>query len=120
MTFDAFIASLRAAAASYAEVDAHVSGAKLLAKLIADLEQISSALSDQPVTLAEASRLSGYSPDHLARLVRQGRIRNVGRKGAPRVLVGDLPRRPPRSSLAPPVVGSYDAQTDARFLRVRR
>ncbi len=48
---------------------------------------------DAPLTLTEASDLSGYSTDHLGRLVREGRIANAGRPGAPRIARGDLPVR---------------------------
>lgn len=46
---------------------------------------------DGDLTLAEASRASGYSARHLRRLVDQGRIPNRGRKHAPRFRRGDLP-----------------------------
>src|SRR5690606_3238278 len=51
---------------------------------------------DESVTLQEASRISGYSYAHLRRLMDSGAIRNVGKRGAPRVRVGDLPYRPSR------------------------
>jgi hypothetical protein len=35
--------------------------------------------------LAEASAQSGYSQDHLARLIREGRLPNAGRPHAPRI-----------------------------------
>ena len=44
-------------------------------------------------SLVEASRESGYSADHLGRLVRDGKIPNVGRPGAPRIARRDLPRK---------------------------
>lgn len=43
------------------------------------------------LTLAQAARETGYSADHLARLVRERRLTNHGRHGAPRVRRGDLP-----------------------------
>lgn len=49
-----------------------------------------------PLTLAEAARESGYSADHLRRLIADGVVPNAGRKGAPRVRRGDVPRRTPR------------------------
>lgn len=45
------------------------------------------------VTLAEASRIGGYSTEHLARLVRSGQLPNAGRKGAPRLHRRDVPTR---------------------------
>ena len=49
---------------------------------------------DEPIlTLAEAARESGYSADHLSHLVREGKIPNAGRFGAPRIALRDLPRK---------------------------
>ena len=44
-------------------------------------------------SLVEAARESGYSADHLGRLVRDGKIPNAGRRGAPRIARRDLPRK---------------------------
>jgi hypothetical protein len=54
-------------------------------------------------SLVEAARESGYTADHLGRLVRDGRIPNAGRPGAPRIARRDLPRKaqtPPEPPLA--------------------
>ena len=45
------------------------------------------------LTLKEAARATGYSAGHLGRLVRDGRIPNAGRPGAPRIAFEDLPRK---------------------------
>ena len=44
--------------------------------------------------LQEAAELSGYSAEHLGRLVREGKITNAGRAGAPRIAHRDLPFKP--------------------------
>lgn len=49
---------------------------------------------DECVSLKQAAVLSGYSVDHLGRMITQGRLENVGRNGKPRVRRGDLPRKP--------------------------
>lgn len=74
---------------------------------------------DELLTLTEAAAVSGYSADHLGRLVRDGTIRNAGRPNAPRIRRGDLPVKPSAqlASAAPPL---YDPQTDARTLLSRR
>lgn len=77
---------------------------------------------DERLTLAEAAARSGYSPDHLARLIRQGQLPNAGRLHAPRIRAGDLPRRiPPRHGV---VVSKgsrvYDPVADARAIGNRR
>ena len=45
------------------------------------------------LTLTDAAKESGYSTDHLGRLVRDGKIPNAGRPGAPRVALRHLPRK---------------------------
>lgn len=60
-------------------------------------EQLEQAIADEGrtiLTLHEAAAESGYSAEHLARLIRHGKIPNVGRRHAPRVRRGDLPRKP--------------------------
>jgi len=59
-----------------------------------DLEEALSAEADQPLTLKEASELGGYSQAHLGRLVREGKIPNAGRLGAPRIARQDIPTKP--------------------------
>ena len=54
----------------------------------------------EPLTLAEASTRSGYSEQHLARLVRSGRIpdqRPPGSKGRIYLKASDLPTRPQKT-----------------------
>jgi hypothetical protein len=46
------------------------------------------------LTLKQASRESGYSTDHLARLVTSGTIPNCGRRGKPLIARGNLPIKP--------------------------
>ena len=45
------------------------------------------------LTLTDAARESGYSREHLGRLVRDGKIPNAGRPGAPRIARRHLPRK---------------------------
>ncbi len=58
-----------------------------------ELEAVMLAESSSTVNLTEASVETGYSADHLGRLVREGRIPNAGRKSAPRIRRQDLPRK---------------------------
>ena len=58
--------------------------------------ELETALRDRDETtlsLTEAARESGYTADHLGRLVRDGRIPNAGRPGAPRIARVHLPRK---------------------------
>lgn len=55
--------------------------------------------SDQLLTLADAAGISGYHPDSLARMVRDGQIpdlRPPNSKGTIRIRRGDLPIKPGR------------------------
>ena len=45
------------------------------------------------LTLTSAARESGYTREHLGRLVRDGKIPNAGRPGAPRIARRHLPRK---------------------------
>ena len=68
-----------------------------------DLEATLVERDETTFSLVEASRESGYSADHLGRLVRDGKIPNAGRPGAPRIARRDLPRKahaPPEPRLA--------------------
>ena len=70
-----------------------VNGAALADQVIADLREIQASDADI-VTLAEAHALGGYSVDHLQRLVSNGKIENMGRRGSPRIRRSDVPIRP--------------------------
>jgi hypothetical protein len=93
--------------------------ARALEWAAAQVEATLRQLSDESLTLAEASRRSGYSPDHLGRLLREHRLPNAGRTGAPRIRAGDLPTRV-AGRVAPPSGGGYDPVADARALLGRR
>ena len=58
------------------------------------LDEALAAEGDEPLTLHEAADESGYSPDHLGRLVRDGKVPNAGRPGSPRIARRDVPVRP--------------------------
>ena len=64
-----------------------------LERCAADLEATLVERDETTFSLVEASRESGYSADHLGRLVRDGKIPNAGRPGAPRIALRDLPRK---------------------------
>lgn len=59
-----------------------------------ELEAVLATAEQELLNLQQASKHSGYSPDHLGRLVREGKLPNSGRVNAPRIRVGDLPRKP--------------------------
>ena len=63
-------------------------------QLANELEAALAAWDLSPLTITEASEHSGYSADHLRRLVRKGRIPNAGQRNSPRILRSSLPRKP--------------------------
>ena len=67
--------------------------ADLLDALASELEGAYCEWEGEALTLGQAAAESGYSADHLSRLLRDGRIPNAGRPNAPRILRRDLPRK---------------------------
>jgi hypothetical protein len=67
---------------------------------------------DTELTLTEAARESGYSDRRLRELIADGSIPQAGRKGAPRVRRGDLPKK----AKAKDAGAGYDARADAAQL----
>ncbi len=82
-----------------------------------ELEEALRTYSDEVLSLTQAADESGYSTEHLRRLVRDGRIPNAGRKNAPKVRRGDVPKRPKSERQHR---GGYDPIADARALLSRR
>jgi len=72
---------------------ASVNGAALLEEVLTDFASVSRGDGDETLNLQQASQESGYSADHLGRLVREGKIPNAGRPNAPRIRRADLPRK---------------------------
>jgi len=71
-----------------------VDGANICEEVLNDLKALQRADDDDVLTLAKAAAISGYSEDHLGRLVKVGTLANYGRKHAPLVRRSDLPRKP--------------------------
>lgn len=67
--------------------------ARALEEAASELEAALAAGNEELLTLADASLASGYSADHLGRLVRDGKLPNHGRPNAPRVRRADLPQK---------------------------
>ena len=92
-------------------------GVKACDLVLDDLEALQHVEDDVTVNLQLGASLSGYSADHLGRLVRQGTVPNAGRPSAPRIRMADLPRKPVKQQ---PKISRYDPDTDARTLVSRR
>lgn len=67
---------------------------KLIRRLTIELEEALRDDQDETLTLAEAALESGYSVEHLRKLLAKDRIPNAGEKGRPRICRRDLPARP--------------------------
>jgi hypothetical protein len=96
-----------------------VNAAALVREVVSSLRTIRETSLDEPLSLTEAARRTGYSADHIGRLVREGKLPNAGRTHAPRVRARELVAQL-KPKLAAPSAKAYDPATDARSLRVRR
>ena len=84
----------------------------------AELSAASQTQDEELVTLSEAARISHFSPDHLRRLHRQGKLTAM-RKGRRLFFrVGDLPRKPTLVDGQPR--REYDPSAHARQVAIRR
>jgi len=59
-----------------------------------ELERALAAFGAETLTLDEAAKVSGYSPDYIRKQIAAGELSNAGRKNAPRVRRGDLKAKP--------------------------
>lgn len=91
--------------------------AKALESAADDLAAALRGGQDELLTLSEASVVTGHTPDHIGRLVRNGKIPNCGRTNAPRVRRADLP--PKKLAVARKGPKAYDVDADARSLASR-
>lgn len=82
-----------------------------------ELEDSLNEVALQPLTLGEAAELSGYSTDHLGRLIRDGRIPNAGRHNAPRIRRADLPIKPRTRELPVAADPSLPHTTNAQVVQ---
>ncbi len=88
-------ADLQARRDSLAKLHAQVDGSVLLGDVLALLDALDApAMQHEPLlTLTAAASASGFSPDHLSRLVQRGEVPNYGRKHAPRVRLSECPQK---------------------------
>lgn len=68
--------------------------AEAFARAADELEAALRERANEVLNMREAARESGYHEDHLARLVKAGKIPNAGKRGAPKIRRGELPRKP--------------------------
>ena len=70
--------------------------AKLWTLAAEELDAALRSAGEEGLTLSQAAKLSGLTPDYIGELIRQGKLRNVGRAGAPRVRRADIPTKSSR------------------------
>ena len=93
------VAAIRAKAKEFREAFGDEPRARSLEWAASKVEQALRDESDDLLTLSEAAEISGYHPDSLARMVRDGQIpdlRPPKSKGMIRIRRGDLPIKPGR------------------------
>ena len=71
---------------------------------------------DELLSLRSAAQESGYSADHLARLLREGKIPNSGRKAKPLIRRRDLPQKA-RKRKEEPCVSDLSGYVPDRLFR---
>ncbi len=76
----------------------------------------------ETLTIAQVATDSGYSQEHLRRLVREEEIPNAGRPNAPRIRRADVPKKPGRLAVrrdAQLSSNGYNVDEDARDIAKR-
>ena len=73
---------------------ADAQAAQIVENLTRELEQFLATADAEVLTPAEAQEWSGYSTDHLRRLVDSGDLTNHGKKGSPLYRRSELPTKP--------------------------
>ena len=71
-------------------IGVRVNAALLVREIVASLRLVRETSLGASLSLTQAAERTGYSAEHIGRLVRQGKLPNVGRKNAPRVRLLDL------------------------------
>jgi hypothetical protein len=129
---------------TFAPLSAQIDGALFCRALLAQIDGVLGSALEQPVTLEKAAKLSGYSSEHLRRLIREGQLATYRAEGERkhRVLPSEVPKRhrgarsntpaaephaskdvvprtPAAPALALPRFGTYDPIADARSVLAR-
>jgi hypothetical protein len=87
----------RETAEELADVAPHL--AALYRKHATQLEKAEALYLDEGLTVAESAAESGYSPDHIRRLLKDGRLQGSGGRN-PTIRRGDLPRKPSAAAVS--------------------
>ena len=74
----------------WARLHAHVDGAAIAEEILQDLDQLERSTAAESLTREEAAAAIGCHVDSITRLIRQGKLRNVGTRGRPKVVRAEL------------------------------
>lgn len=107
--------------ASRDEARGLVLAASLMRAAVSEMLARINDLQSEALTLSQAAEESGYSRDHLRRLLRSGRLSNAGEKGKLMVLRRTLPLKPALVPHAIPIqLHGPSRQQVVRSLRGKR
>lgn len=112
MTRDEFVVRWRMRSDELARLGALVDGMKVCEEVLHDFELVCQGEDDAELTLEEAAEESGYSPDHLRRLVREKKLQAYRRGRRLLFRRASLPRKPVQVDALR--IGGYDPVADAR------
>lgn len=98
MTRQELIERWRSRLAAFKDFGAHIDGEATARQILSDLEGMADSYEDAEISLTQASEEGGVSTRQLSRLIKAGKLDNVGRPNAPRVRRKDIPRRAQRES----------------------
>ena len=91
--------------------------AKTLEWCAGGLEESLKEHDQESLNLQDAAEESGYSSDHLGRFVREGKIHNAGRQGAPRIRRCDLPIKATQEDSAVPQHNRISDTSNAQIVQ---
>jgi hypothetical protein len=112
------VAYWRARSEEWERLQVLVNGQAVCQEFLTQLEQLWAMEDAAEVSLREAATLTGYSEDHLRRLVRQQKLEVQWRGSRLFFRATDLPRK--RSKIASSSPVEYDPKADARRVAARR
>src|SRR4051812_33593257 len=97
MTLNELRGKWSARADEFERLGVMASAGTLCRVFLQDLDALAAGSAEKVLSMSEASHYSGYSHAHLARMVRQGKVRSLrtpGVRGCYTFLQGDLPLKP--------------------------
>lgn len=97
--------------------EGYTQGADMTERRATELEDCLTALDAETLSVSQAASESGYSAEHVRRMLSENPTLNAGRKGKPLIRRSDLPRKASIAGKAPKL---YDPIADARNLMGRQ